>query len=57
VETDGPRLFQRVTRPEAVKPSGYAAIYYAVVVDERLVIGQNPASATGLGEAMVKLLR
>lgn len=27
-----------------------------VVVDERLVTGQNPASATGVGEEMVKLL-
>jgi putative intracellular protease/amidase len=27
-----------------------------VVVSERLVTGQNPASATGVGEAMVKLL-
>jgi putative intracellular protease/amidase len=28
-----------------------------VVVDERLVTGQNPASATGVGEAMLALLR
>lgn len=28
-----------------------------VVVDERLVTGQNPASATGVGEAMLNLLR
>lgn len=28
-----------------------------VVVSDRLVTGQNPASATGVGEAMVKLLK
>jgi putative intracellular protease/amidase len=28
-----------------------------VVVDGRLVTGQNPASATGVGEQMVKLLK
>jgi len=28
-----------------------------IVTDERLVTGQNPASATGVGEAMVKLLK
>ncbi len=28
-----------------------------VQVDERLVTGQNPASATGVGEAIAKLLK
>jgi len=28
-----------------------------IVVSERLVTGQNPASATGIGDAIVKLLK
>jgi len=43
-------------KERGAKPHGAANFQPKVVVSERLVTGQNPASATGVGEAMVKLL-
>lgn len=46
------RLVERGARHQAAPP-----FQPKVVVSERLVTGQNPASAQGVGEAMLQLLR
>lgn len=51
-----PFLLVDKLKERGAKPHGAANFQPKVVVSERLVTGQNPASATGVGEAMVKLL-
>ncbi|WP_432014109.1 type 1 glutamine amidotransferase domain-containing protein [Streptomyces cucumeris] len=51
-----PFLLQSTLEERGAKHTGAAAFEPHVVVDGRLVTGQNPASATGLGEALVKVL-
>ena len=50
--------FLLVDKLESLGAKHHAAANFEkkVIVSERLVTGQNPASATGVGEAMVKLL-
>ncbi len=58
VKMEGVVPFFLVDRLEALGAKHHAAGNFEkkVVVSERLVTGQNPASATGVGEEMVKLL-
>ncbi|MCP9211774.1 type 1 glutamine amidotransferase domain-containing protein [Streptomyces cucumeris] len=51
-----PFLLQSKLEERGAKHTGAADFEPHVVVDGRLVTGQNPASATGLGEALVKVL-
>lgn len=51
-----PFLLQSALEERGAKHTGAPAFEAHVVVDGRLVTGQNPASATGVGEAVVKLL-
>jgi putative intracellular protease/amidase len=51
-----PFLLADKMEERGAKHLGAANFQPKVVVSERLVTGQNPASATGVGEAMVKLL-
>ncbi len=51
-----PFLLVDKLQERGAKHQGAANFQPKVVVSERLVTGQNPASATGVGEAMVKLL-
>ncbi|WP_432037382.1 type 1 glutamine amidotransferase domain-containing protein [Streptomyces cucumeris] len=51
-----PFLLQSTLEERGAKHTGAADFEPHVVVDGRLVTGQNPASATGLGEALVKVL-
>ncbi|WP_309050499.1 type 1 glutamine amidotransferase domain-containing protein [Streptomyces sp.] len=52
-----PFLLQSTLEERGAKHTGAADWEPHVVVDGRLVTGQNPASATGVGEALVKVLR
>lgn len=52
-----PFLLQSALEERGAKHTGAADWEPHVVVDGRLVTGQNPASATGVGEALVKVLR
>lgn len=51
-----PFLLVDKLKERGAKHHGAANFQPKVVVSERLVTGQNPASATGVGEAMVKVL-
>jgi putative intracellular protease/amidase len=51
-----PFLLQSTLEERGAKHTGAANWEPHVVVDGRLVTGQNPASATGVGEALVKVL-
>jgi putative intracellular protease/amidase len=51
-----PFLLQSTLEERGAKHTGAADWEPHVVVDGRLVTGQNPASATGVGEALVKVL-
>ncbi|MEU8827568.1 type 1 glutamine amidotransferase domain-containing protein [Streptomyces sp. NPDC048636] len=51
-----PFLLQSKLEERGAKHTGAANFEPHVVVDGRLVTGQNPASATRLGEALVKVL-
>ncbi|KIF02131.1 dihydroxyacetone kinase [Streptomyces sp. RSD-27] len=51
-----PFLLQTALEERGAKHTGADDFQVHVVVDGRLVTGQNPASATGVGEAVVKVL-
>jgi putative intracellular protease/amidase len=51
-----PFLLQTALEERGAKHTGAPDFEAHVVVDGRLVTGQNPASATGVGEAVVKIL-
>ncbi|MFJ1787052.1 type 1 glutamine amidotransferase domain-containing protein [Streptomyces anulatus] len=51
-----PFLLQSVLEERGAKHTGARDFEAHVVVDGRLVTGQNPASATGVGEGVVKAL-
>lgn len=51
-----PFLLQSTLEERGAKHSAAANFTSHVVTDGRLVTGQNPASATGVGEAIVKVL-
>lgn len=51
------RLDHALTEQGADYTKALRPMVNKVVVDGRLVTGQNPMSATGVGEAVAKLLR
>jgi len=51
-----PFLPQTALEEHGAKHSGVANLQAHVVVDGRLVTGQNPASAAGVAEAIVEVL-
>ena len=54
---DVPYELEDALRAEGADYSSVANWEPHVVVDGRLITGQNPASATGLGEALVAALK
>jgi putative intracellular protease/amidase len=56
-ETDVPFLLASKLKERGANHIGAANWQAKVITSERLVTGQNPASATGVAEAMLKLLK